>query len=156
MTENADNRASSTLPESDISALFSSPDSLSKISEILSKHGILENNENRDSTPPSDNFNNIKENTDSVFENSEHSSPTSSNFEASDIFEKLPHILTLFSSVGGENSMFNKQQNDLLRAIRPFLSERRREVLDGMMKFERVGAMLNKLTQGEQNVSQQK
>ena len=61
MTENADNRASSTLPESDISALFSSPDSLSKISEILSKHGILENSENRDSTPPSDNFNNSKE-----------------------------------------------------------------------------------------------
>ena len=156
MTENADNRAVSTLSEGDIYSLFSSPDSLSKISEILSKHGILENSEIRDSTPQNDNFNNAKENIGTIFESSEHSSPTSSKFEASDIFEKLPQILTLFSSVGGENSMFNKQQNDLLRAIRPFLSERRREVLDGMMKFERVGAMLSKLTQGERNVSQQK
>jgi hypothetical protein len=50
--------------------------------------------------------------------------------------------------------MLNKQQNDLLRAIRPYLSTRRQEVLDSLIKFERLGAMLKKLTQGEQNVSQ--
>jgi hypothetical protein len=114
----------------------------------------VSDSENRDGSPQ---INNLKEQevlNDDIPDNNEHSSPTLSNIDNSDILGKMPMILSLFSSVGGENSMLNKQQNDLLRAIRPYLSTRRQEVLDSLIKFERLGAMLKKLTQGEQNVSQ--
>lgn len=154
MSESIDNQPISSQGESDLSSLLSSPQTLSKISDILSKHGIVSDSENRDSSPQ---INDLKEQevlNDDIPDNNEHSSPTLSNIDNSDILGKMPMILSLFSSVGGENSMLNKQQNDLLRAIRPYLSTRRQEVLDSLIKFERLGAMLKKLTQGEQNVSQ--
>ena len=154
MSENIDNQPISSQGESDLSSLLSSPQTLSKISDILSKHGIVSNSETRDIPPQINNFKEQEASSDDISNNIEHSSPTLSNIDNSDILGKMPMILSLFSSVGGENSMLNKQQNDLLCAIRPYLSTRRQEVLDSLIIFERLGAMLKKLTQGEQNVSQ--
>ncbi len=154
MSESIDNQPISSQGESDLSSLLSNPQTLSKISDILSKHGIVSESENRDNSPQINNLKEQEVSNNDIPNNNEHLSPTSSNLDNSDILGKMPMILSLFSSTGGENSMLNKQQNDLLCAIRPYLSTRRQEVLDSLIKFERLGAILKKLTQGEQNVSQ--
>ena len=154
MNEGTDNQLTSSMGKSDPLSIFSSPEALSKIGEILARHGIVSDNENRDDAPPTNNFSGkVGENND-ISENISASAPTLENFENLDILQKLPTIMSLFSALGTENSILDKQQNDLLRAIRPYLSPRRKDVLDNLLKFERIGATIKKLTQGEKNVSQ--
>ena len=135
----------------DLSTLFSSlvsnPEIMSTMGNIISN---LSANQN-DVTPPlNDNFQgnneNSNENNENNIVNNEENSPTFQNFDPSDILSKIPNILSNFSSTKAENSIATKQQIALLLAIRPYLSERRKELIDTFIKMSKLGAIFKNLT----------
>ena len=135
----------------DLSTLFSSlvsnPEIMSTMGNIISN---LSANQN-DVTPPlNDNFQgnneNSNENNENNIVNNEENSPTFQNFDPSDILSKIPNILSNFSSTKAEDSIATKQQIALLLAIRPYLSERRKELIDTFIKMSKLGAIFKNLT----------
>lgn len=135
----------------DISALFSNlisnPEALSKMKEIISKIGAEENG--NDSPPNENNLSNNENTTEESeqesFDKSDNS-PTLQNFDISGIMSKMPEILSKISSAKEENSLATKQQISLLLAIRPYLSEHRRELIDTFIKMNKLGAIFKNLT----------
>ncbi len=129
-----------------IGTLISNPDSLSKMSEILAKAtSSMQSGE----SPPSEEFsaNSEADKTinDNFTQNSENSAPTFQNSDAGEIISKLPHILSKLSSVKAEDSIATKQQIALLLAIRPYLSEHRKELIDTFIKMNHLGAIFKNL-----------
>lgn len=129
------------------SALLSNPETLSKVSNII---GALTEKENGVNSPlDADNTNQnepklAKESNNT--ENKSEASPTLQNIETNNAVAKLPEILAKFSSSNNENSLATKQQIALLLAIRPYLSEHRRELIDTFIKMNRLGAIFKNLT----------
>ena len=120
---------------------------MSTMGNIISN---LSANQN-DVTPPlNDNFQgnneNSNENNENNIVNNEENSPTFQNFDPSDILSKIPNILSNFSSTKAEDSIATKQQIALLLAIRPYLSERRKELIDTFIKMSKLGAIFKNLT----------
>ena len=135
----------------DLSTLFSSlvsnPEIMSTMGNIISN---LSANQN-DVTPPlNDNFQgnneNSNENNENNIVNNEENSPTFQNLDPSDILSKIPNILSNFSSTKAEDSIATKQQIALLLAIRPYISERRKELIDTFIKMSKLGAIFKNLT----------
>ena len=129
-----------------IGTLISNPDSLSKMSEILAKAtSSMQSGE----SPPSEEFSANSEadktTNDNFTQNSENSTPTLQNSDAGEIISKLPHILSKLSSVKAEDSIATKQQIALLLAIRPYLSEHRKELIDTFIKMNHLGAIFKNL-----------
>ena len=130
-----------------VSGLLSNPEALSKISNIISK---LSENENSSNSPPSSN---IPINNQEITEISEQeapfdkdSSPTFQNFDINTILSKAPDILSKLSSTKIENSIADKHQIALLLAIRPYLSERRKELIDTFIKMNKFSSILMNLS----------
>jgi hypothetical protein len=135
----------------DLSTLFSSlisnPDILSKMSNIISNL----NTEQRSNPSPLDNDyqeKNNKREEDNVSNTSEskNDSPTFENTDVKTILSKMPEILSKISSEKSGNSAAEKQQITLLLAIRPYLSERRKELIDTFIKMNKLGTIFKNLT----------
>lgn len=147
MDEKAEKSPQSFDVSSLIGTLFSNPEALSKIGNIISKIGESENNTN----PPQsinylDNNADNNENNSNYSEQTNTSSPTFQNIEHENIVSKLPDILSKITSSTAENSVENKQQIALLLAIRPYLSEHRKELIDTFIKMNRLGSIFKNLT----------
>ena len=127
--------------------LLSNPETLKKAGEILKN--ALESKQG--DTSPQNNENPI--NDDASIENikdeqqdSEQSSPTFLNFDFESILTKLPEIMSKMPKENSENSLASKQQIALLSAIRPYLSEHRRELIDAFIKMNRLGAIFKNIS----------
>lgn len=130
-----------------VSGLLSNPEAISKMGEIISKlgSGASENNP----PPNADNLKNDEENKTQTDENTppkEDSSPTFQKSDSNDVLLKLPQMLSKLSSVKPQDSIATKQQIALLLAIRPYLSEHRRELIDTFVKMNHLGAIFKNLT----------
>lgn len=129
-----------------IGTLISNPDSLSKMSEILAKAtSSMQSGESPPSEEISANSEADKTINDNFTQNSENSPPTFQNSDAGEIISKLPHILSKLSSVKAEDSIATKQQIALLLAIRPYLSDHRKELIDTFIKMNHLGAIFKNL-----------
>ena len=139
-----------------LSSLLSNPETLSKINGILSKYTSSENRDNSPLTPQNNKSseeiiatignNNI---------NSSNEPPTEQVLKSNEIPFDFTKIASLFGEGIDPQKYQNKEQIALLLAIRPYLSPRRRELIDAFIKFNRIGIFLNKFNQnGGQNVLQ--
>ena len=147
MSENHEEKQIDTDPKSLLDSLLSNPDAMQKISEIIKSHSKAEI---RDGSPLKENmegfFNSTHSNTESNFDVSEESSPTSQNSHFENFTSKTPEILSLFTSKEGGNSDNLQRQIALLRAIKPYLSEHRQALIDGFIRLEHLGEIFKKLT----------
>lgn len=113
-----------TATPSDLSAMLGSllqdPDALSRVSGIISQYTGAENSstEQAQSTPEA---------------------------EPTQVAPKLP-LPDLLSMLHASAPSQNKEQTALLLAIKPYLSEHRRELIDGFIKMSRLTDILKKLT----------
>lgn len=130
-----------------LGGLMSNPELTSKIGEILSGLSTAKKDDN---SPPSDenssNNTTDKEETMDVSQKDDISFPTFHNSDMGNILAKLPQIISNLSGEKDENSLASKQQIALLLAIRPYLSQRRQELIDTFIKMNRFGAIFKNLS----------
>lgn len=130
-----------------LGGLMSNPELTSKMGEILSG---LSSAKKDDNSPPSDenssNNTTDKEETMDVSQKGDISFPTFHNSDMGNILAKLPQIISNLSGEKDENSLASKQQIALLLAIRPYLSQRRQELIDTFIKMNRFGAIFKNLS----------
>lgn len=133
-------------PSTDLATLFSSllssPDSLSKISEIINKHTNIEN---RDNSPQENDLSiNNTDNSSTITPNpniSEGAFPTSKENRNDNPSENPLGFLSLLSSEKLSSLSLKQDQINLLLAVRPYLSEHRRELIDGFIKFSKIAGI---------------
>ena len=127
--------------------LLSNPETLSKMSNIISS---LSANQNVINSPPNNNNEEDKEEITEDIKNTapdnEASSPTFQNLDTANILSKMPEILSKISSVKTEDSIATKQQIALLFAIKPYLSEHRKELINTFIKINRLSSIFKNLT----------
>ena len=156
MSEANPNSSSAQNVSSIISSLLASPETLSKISDVISKYTSTQN----DGNPPpeaqnSEELEELIDNTDEKYSDSYNNAPTEQVFKNGDFPFDFTKIVSLFGSgIDGQKPQ-NKEQIALLLAIRPYLSPRRKELIDSFVKFSRLGAFLTTINEnGGQNVLQ--
>ena len=130
-----------------LSSLFSNPDSLSKIGDIISKHT---SSESRDNPPQEDVFFNKIPN-DTLNNNIDISSlntefPTNQNNTQQAFKENPLDFLSLFSSEKFRGLAIKDEQIALLCAIRPYLSDHRREMIDGFIKLGKIAKIFQNIS----------
>ena len=139
MSEDNIERGRSGDAASVLSSILSNPDALSKMSEIIAKHT---NKENRDNSPPSEDIRDEIPDSSSNFEENaggvQKDSTTSQIEKKQENTSNSRDILSLFSSLGDNKDHSNDKQTALLLAIRPYLSTRRQELLDTMMRMGKI------------------
>lgn len=139
MSEDNIERGRSGDAASVLSSILSNPDALSKMSEIIAKHT---SKENRDNPPQQENItDNSFNSTSDIEENAEIFQKDSTTSQIEKKQEKTSNsldILSLFSSLGDNKGHGNDRQTALLLAIRPYLSTRRQELLDTMMRMGKI------------------
>ena len=130
-----------------LGSLISNPEVLTKIGGIIAN---ATSRQGGDDSPHSTNNEDGLEKTasqvDNISADNEEVSPTSQKSNSSDILSKLPNILSNLSSEKAEDSIATKQQIALLLAIRPYLSDHRKELIDTFIKMNRLGAIFKNLT----------
>ena len=156
MNENDEKTGSATSPTDIISAILSNPETVSKLSGILSKFA---SNENSISPPLEDNF--LSNNATSTVSNDENfttsstNSPTeeqSSNSISGIDFSK---IASIFSMLKAPPNAKNNRQIALLLAIKPYLSSRRKELIDSFIQITNFSEIFKNFTQkGDSDVLQ--
>ena len=116
-----------------LSALLSNPDTMAKIGGVISKYTSSENRDNqpqnKDFETKFDDFSNNEGNDTPI---SDEESPTEENQENSEI-APIP------SSKKVESRANENDQIALLLAIRPYLSERRRDMIDTFVRLSKMG-----------------
>lgn len=139
-----------------LSSLLSNPEALSKISGILSKYTSEENSNNPpQSTQNIEDLARTRTESDANGIENPTESPTEQVFKNSENTFDFSKIASLFGGEFYAKKSQNKEQIALLLAIRPYLSPRRKELIDTFIKFSRFGVILNKFNQnGGQNVLQ--
>ena len=158
MSESSQSVTSSPDVAAILAGMLSNPEALSKIGGILSKFTAGESGLN----PPQN---------EQVGAESEDVISTPSDYQA-DISTASPTEQTENEGIGALDfakiaSIFgggferqktpNNTQTALLLAVRPYLSPRRKELIDTFIKFSRLGDFLNKFNgDGGSNVLQQK
>lgn len=147
MEENRDEIVNEPSSPDMLSALLSNPDTMSKIGNIISKFTDSNNGVN---SPQSQDNTNISDNTEEkereFSQNSSDSSPLTNVAPNLDIASHLPDLISLLSGQNSQVSQQTKQQNALLLAIRPYLSEHRQQLIDSFIKFSRFGEIFKKLS----------
>lgn len=142
-TENRNSMDFSSL----VGGIISNPDALSKMTDIISKLGLNASGANSPlEAEKANKSTNDEVNSSEKDVLSSTNSSTSNNFEANNIISKMPDILSKISSIKGENSIIDKKQIALLLAIRPYLSEHRKELIDTFIKMDKIGAVFKNLT----------
>lgn len=141
--------SSSTSPQfQDVSelmhSLLSNPDSLSKISKIIENYTSSASGDN---SPPADNLDVQKETTNNTFkESKELSSNSSPTFQNSTKPENPFGMLSFLSSEKLQSLAFKDEQIALLLAIRPYLSEHRKELIDSFISFSKITKLLKNIS----------
>ena len=139
-----------------LSTLLSSPESISKISEVISKYTSSQNDSN--SPPEAQNSEELEEsidNTEQKRSDSYDDAPTEQVFKSGNFAFDFSKLASLFGSGTDGQKSQNKEQIALLLAIRPYLSPRRKELIDSFVKFSRLGTFLTTINEnGGQNVLQ--
>lgn len=131
--------------EGGLGALLSNPDALSKMAGALSRLGIL------DDTPESsiDEKPNVPASTPANTYD-----PLSSLLSNPEILSKLPTILSALGGLSGKGAPPSPQPEKkhdgdrriaLLLALRPYLSPRRREIIDYLIRMNKLGELFKKL-----------
>lgn len=127
--------------------LLSKPETIEKIGDIVSRYA---KNDNGLSSPPSsenaENNNTAPTNAPTSLKEIRDSSPTNSTSENLDFLKILPAFSSLLSPKNPEISAASNQQKALLLAIRPYLSERRRELIDTFITFNKLSEIFKNLT----------
>ena len=147
----ADGSTKNNQAENLLLSLLSDPSSLSKIEGVLARHGIS-NGQVRGHNPPLNSE--IDENSANIDENSAKEREASPTFKKDNIGElsgALPGILSLLPK---NLPSADPRQTALLLAIKPYLSPKRAELIDGFLKFEQIGSLLKNLNAGGNNVLQ--
>ncbi len=147
MAQDVENNNKSPDVSTLLATVLSNPEALSKMGEIIAKSTRELNGENPPQTE--DNLRNIDNNAESSGDNTDiqkDASPTFQNLINPEVISKLPDILSLLSSQKAPSSEQSRQQAALLLAIRPYLSEHRRELIDTFIKLDRLWDILKKLT----------
>lgn len=133
-----------------LSSLISNPEILTKMGSIISN---LNNTQNSNNSPLDSNNQgsngDFEENNGNNSSTINNISPTFQDFNLETILSKMPGILSEISSSKDENSLVTKQQITLLLAIRPYLSERRKELIDTFIKMNKLGAIFQKFNAKE-------
>lgn len=147
MSDNAEESRSTGDLSALIGGLLQNPEALSKMGEVLSR---FTQSANSDSPPPNAENASNKDNNKPINDNNSASngelSPTLNEFKVNDILSNLPSVFSKLSSTKDENFIANKQQIALLLAIRPYLSEHRKELIDTFVKMNHLGAIFKNLT----------
>ena len=136
-----------------LGALLSNPSALSKIDEILKKHGIAQNQNDGINSPQNEIFEADRVQSDENLPNNKESSPTFSNNKSGEPSTAPSGILSLLPK---NLPSADPRQTALLLAIKPYLSPKRAELIDGFLKFERLSSLLKNLNLGGANVLQEK
>ena len=146
MEENRNENASERSSQDLLSTLLSNPDKISKIREVIDNLTRDDNGENSPQVANNSTLGAISDNIEKAEQEFERDSPPQSeNALNLDFGTKLPEILSLFTGQGKGSSPENKEQIDLLLAIRPYLSENRKQLIDTFIKFNRISHILRKL-----------
>ncbi|MGM9631577.1 MAG: hypothetical protein ACI3XL_00590 [Eubacteriales bacterium] len=130
-----------------LTTLLSNPDILSKMGDIIAKHTGEENAENRaDGVPNTENSAISTDNSDG----NKESSPTYANAPNDALTSLLPGLLGALGKQGAPHGSghksSNKEQTALLLAIRPYLSDHRREIVDTFIKMSKLMELLKNFT----------
>ena len=129
-----------------LSTLLSSPESLSKIVDIIAKHT---KEENRDFSPPNQQNSQTTSNISNIFDEIPHKSEDASTTSQNEIKEHTPeNPLDFLSFLSSEKLSFlaiKDEQIALLLAIRPYLSEHRREVIDAFIKISKIAKIFSSI-----------
>ena len=156
MSENTE----STSPQFDISSLvstlLSNPDTISKLGDILSK---FTPNENGANSPLNSNFDNENNKNDESFENLASndaiSSPTEQETSNPNLNLDFSKISSFLSGIALPQKHKINNQITLLLAIKPYLSPRRKELIDSFIKISNFGEIFKSINQqGGTNVLQ--
>ena len=142
MDEEKQNNAGNS---SELGALLSDPEALSKMAGALSRLGILDDTvESSTDEKPS-----VPASTPANTPN-----PLSSLLSSPEILSKLPSILSALGGLSGKGAPppsqpEKKHDSDrriaLLLALRPYLSPRRREIIDYLIKMNKLGELFKNL-----------
>lgn len=156
MSEGMEQNTNSKDLASIVSGLISNPNIISKINNILDNIDTASNSNN---SPPSNNISSNEEESENdnsnIHVNPNDYSPTFQNLDMGNFISKIPDILSKLSSASNENSIATKQQINLLLAVRPYLSERRKELIDSFIKINKFSSIFMSLgKEGEKNVLQ--
>ena len=156
MNENDEKTGSSTNPTDIISAILSNPETISKLSGILSKFTSSENSTN---PPPSSalelNTDTKSPNNSEFIDSNEDASPTVQTPNNSNSSLDFTKIAPLFSMLKVPPNAKNNQQIALLLAIKPYLSSRRKELIDSFIQITKFSEIFKNFTQkGDSDVLQ--
>ena len=156
MSEDMEQNTNSKDLASIVSGLISNPNIISKINNILDNIDTASNSNN---SPPSNNISSNEKESENdnsnIHVNPNDYSPTFQNLDIGNFISKIPDILSKLSSASNENSIVTKQQINLLLAVRPYLSERRKELIDSFIKINKFSSIFMSLgKEGEKNVLQ--
>lgn len=147
MAQDVENNNGSPDVSTLLAGVLSNPEVMSKMSEIIARSTKEQNGvdppQSDDNSPLDEN---VAESSGDNTDIQKDPSPTFQNLINPEVMSKLPDILSLLSSQKAPSSEQSRQQATLLLAIRPYLSERRRELIDTFIKLDRLGDILKKLT----------
>ena len=130
-----------------LSSMLNNPDSMPKISEIIERHIP---NQNRDNPPQQDDI--LTNSTNSITNSSDISSeikdafPTEQNNKNQEEHENPLGFLSLFSREKLGSLALKNEQIALLSAIRPYLSDHRKEVVDNFIRLGKLAQIFNNLS----------
>ncbi len=138
-----------------LTSLLSDPQVLSKVGDTLA--ALTQNAKSTSSTENAD----ITDATASIgADNAEDNTKDTANAEKetdasqTEAASNLPTLLSKLAESGGKPSPELKREIDLLRAVRPYLSPRRREMIDGFIQMSKLGEIFKSLSDGGKNVLQ--
>ena len=117
----------------------------------LARHGIS-NGQVCGNNPPLNSE--IDENSANIDENSAKEREASPTFKKDNIGELSGAIPGILSLLPKNLPSADPRQTALLLAIKPYLSQKRAELIDGFLKFEQIGSLLKNLNAGGNNVLQ--
>ena len=130
-----------------LSSMLNNPDSMPKISEIIERHT---SNQNRDNPPQQDDI--LINSADSttilgdIPSTIKEDSPTEQNNKNQDAHENPLGFLSLFSREKLGSLALKNEQITLLSAIRPYLSDHRKEVVDNFIRLGKLAQIFNNLS----------
>ena len=127
--------------QTSLSSLLSDPDALRRMSDAIGRLGIFDGAENESEQSPSADAQGSAEKEEGAL------SPLSSILSDPQIMSKIPSVLSLIGSLG--ESPAHKKSPDkreaLLIALRPYLSDRRRTMVDYLIKMNKISDLLKNL-----------
>lgn len=156
MNENDEKTGSTSSPSELLSAILSNPETISKLSGILSKFA---SNENSINPPLEDNFLSndaiYNANNSESFNSNSTNSPTEESPNNSNSGMDFSKIAPIFSMLKAPPNAKNNRQIALLLAIKPYLSSRRKELIDSFIQITNFSEIFKNFTQkGDSDVLQ--